>query len=78
MEIQVQWFPQFESQVRLRKMPDCPVPLPSNLPYLDVVPQDIREAALDGRFDLQAITDYCLQRCLCMLREYVERFGNTL
>lgn len=79
MEVVVQWFPQFESRVRLLKMPDrIPVSLPPNLPYLDVVPQDIREAALDGRFDLQAITRYCLQRCLVMLQQYVERFGNTL
>jgi len=79
MEIIVQWFPHFESQVRLLKMPERTlVPLPPNLPYLDVVPQNIREAALDGRFDLQAITRYCLQRCLVMLREYVERFGHTL
>lgn len=79
MEVAVQWSPYFESHVRLLKMPDrAPVYLPSNLPYLDVVPQNIREAALDGRFDLRAITRYCLQRCLVMLREYVERFGNTL
>ncbi|MGC8783051.1 MAG: hypothetical protein ACP5RN_01495 [Armatimonadota bacterium] len=79
MEVAVQWSPQFESQVRLWKMPErILVPLPANLPYLDVVPPNIREAALDGCFDLQAITRYCLQRCLVMLREYVERFGNTL
>ncbi len=79
MEVAVQWCPYFESRVRLLKMPEgIPVPLPANLPYLDVVPPNIREAALDGRFDLQAITRYCLQRCLVMLRQYVERFGNTL
>lgn len=79
MEVAVQWSPHFESRVRLLKMPDrILVPLPKNLPYLDVVPPNIREAALDGRFDLQAITRYCLQRCLVMLRQYVERFGNTL
>ncbi|MEJ5251011.1 MAG: hypothetical protein HPY54_02660 [Chthonomonadetes bacterium] len=79
MQIHVQWSPRYESTVRLLKMPErTPVDLPSNLPYLDVVPQNIREAALDGRFDLEAITRYCLQRCLAMLREYVQRFGNDL
>lgn len=79
MEVYVQWSPHFESRVRLLKMPESvPVHLPPSLPYLDVIPETIREAALDGRFNLQAITNYCLQRCLAMLRDYVERFGNTL
>jgi hypothetical protein len=79
MDIFVQWSPHYESRVRLLKMPDrISVPLPPYLPYLDVVPENIREAALDGRFNLQAITRYCLQRCLVMLREYVERFGSAL
>ncbi|MCL6476098.1 MAG: hypothetical protein K6U75_13720 [Firmicutes bacterium] len=79
MEIHVQWSPSFESRVRLLKMPErISVSLPSNLPYIEVVPENIREAALDGPFNLQAITNYYLQRCLAMLREYVERFGNTL
>ncbi len=79
MYVYVQWSPRFESRVRLLKMPErISVSLPSNLPYIEVVPENIREAALDGRFNLQAITNYYLQRCLGMLREYVERFGNTL
>ncbi|MCS6830077.1 MAG: hypothetical protein RMM08_00880 [Armatimonadota bacterium] len=79
MEIDVQWFPHFEGRVRLLKMPErVPIHLPANLPYLEVVPKDIREAVLDGRFDPQAVTRYYLQRCLVMLREYVERFGSTL
>lgn len=79
MEVYVQWSPHFESRVRLWKMPErVPINLPSSLPYLDVVPENIRDVALDGRFDLQAITRYCLQRCLAMLRDYVERFGNAL
>ncbi|MER3472997.1 MAG: hypothetical protein C4335_02975 [Armatimonadota bacterium] len=79
MQIEVRWTPRYESRVRLLKMPErVPVNLPANLPYLEVVPPNIREAALDGRFDLQAITHYCLQRCLIMLREYVERFGDDL
>lgn len=79
MDVYVQWKPHFESRVRLWKMPErVPIYLPSYLPYLDVVAEHIRDAALDGQFDLQAITRYYLQRCLAMLREYVERFGNTL
>lgn len=79
MEITVRWQPHFESQIQLLKLPQClPVSLPANLPYLEVVPQNLREAALDGNYDLQAITRYCLRRCLVTLREYVERFGKTL
>lgn len=79
MQIRVQWVPHYQSTVRLLKMPErTVVDLRSNLPYLDVVPPYIREAALDGRFDLQAITHYYLQRCLVMLREYVQCFGNDL
>jgi|YNPMSStandDraft_1061717.scaffolds.fasta_scaffold27638_3 hypothetical protein len=79
MEVHVHWFPQYGSLVRLYKMPGyIAVPLPSNLPYLDVVPRTLRDAALDGSFDLHAIARYWTQRCLAMLREYVERFGGTL
>lgn len=79
MQIRVQWVPRYESTVRLLKMPErTVVHLRPNLPYLDVVPPNIREAALDGRFDLQAITRYYLQRCLVMLREYVQCFGDDL
>lgn len=79
IEVEVQWSPSFCSQIRLMKLPERePVPLPSNLPYLEVVPRNLREAALDGNYDLQAIARYCLQRCLVTVREYVERFGNTL
>ncbi|MCS7311126.1 MAG: hypothetical protein NZ741_12995, partial [Armatimonadetes bacterium] len=63
MEARVQWHPHFESRVRLLKMPErTPVRLPLNLPYLEVVPKTVRDAALDGRYDLQAITHYYLQR----------------
>lgn len=79
MQIRVQWVPHYQSTVRLLKMPErTVVHLRPNLPYLDVVPPNIREAALDGRFDLQAITCYYIQRCLVMLREYVQCFGNDL
>ncbi len=79
MQVEVHWAPQFQSRVGLFRMPGrVPVSLPANLPYLDVVPRNIRAAALDGRFDLQAITRYCLTQCLGMLRDYVERFGIAL
>lgn len=79
MQIHVHWLPYYNSEVRLLKMPDrVPINLPTNLPYLDVVPQTLRDAALDGCFDLRAITRYCVQQCLRTLREYVERFGKDL
>lgn len=79
MQIYVQWVPRYEGYVRLLKMPErTPVNLPKNLPYLDVVPSEIREALLDGCFDLQAIARYWAQRCQVMLQEYVERFGDDL
>lgn len=79
IEAEVRWSPCFCSQLRLMKLPErIPVPLPANLPYLEVVPRNLREAALDGNYDLPAITRYCLQRCLVTIREYVERFGDTL
>ncbi len=79
MQIEVRWTPRYESHVSLFRMPQqTPVSLPPNLPYLEVVPPDLRSAALDGRFDLDAITRYCVRQCLSMLRDYVERFGVGL
>lgn len=79
IRIRVQWLPQFASEIEIVKLPEgSSLPVPPNLPYHEVIPKRLREAALDGNYDLQAITRYCLQRCLVTLREYIERFGNTL
>lgn len=79
LEAEVRWLPHYKSMVRISKMPHrIPIVLPSNLPYQDVVPIDVREAAVDGDYDLQAITRFYLQRTLNTLREYIEQFGSNL
>lgn len=79
VRIEVQWCPEYHGQVALFKLPDTtPISLPSYLPYREVVMPDIREAALDGCFDLEAITRFYVGRCVETLRQYVERFGQEL